>query len=185
MPVGPYKRSATLADLDALPETLTGELIDGDLWAFPRPRAAHAVVEGELYRGLGPATDDDGPSGWLILIEVDVMFGPHCLVPDLAGWRRTRMPQVPDVPRIDVRPDWICEAMSPSTARLDRGRKRELYAASGVPYLWYVDPAHHTLETLVLDGSSYRVTATAGETERGRFVPFDGLELDVSRLWRR
>src|SRR5690606_25401804 len=114
-----------------------------------------------------------------------VRFGPHLLVPDIAGWRRERMPVVPDLTVFELRPDWVCEALSPSTARLDRGRKREIYAEAGVPHLWYADPVHHTLEVLVLDGASYRVTATAGDHERGRFPPFESIELLLARLWRR
>ncbi len=185
MPPEPFKRNATLADLDALPETLTGELIDGDLWAFPRPGTPHASVQVQLVRGLGPPSDDDSPSGWVILTEVDLLFGPNCLVPDLVGWRRTRMPRLPDVARLELRPDWVCEIMSPSTGRRDRGPKRQIYATAGVPYLWYVDPVLHSLEALVLDGATYRLVASSDDTERGRFVPFESLELDVSRLWRR
>lgn len=181
----PYKRDATYADLEALPERLTGEIIDGDLWAFPRPASGHAIVLGELGRRLGPLADDDGPSGWVLLNEVEVRFGPHLLVPDITGWRRERMPVIPDQTVFELRPDWVCEAMSPSTARLDRGRKREIYATAGVPHLWYVDPVHHTLEVLALDGASYRVTVTAGEADRSLLPPFEVVELDLARLWRR
>lgn len=181
----PFKRNATYADLEALPETLVGEIIDGDLWAFSRPASGHAIVLRELTRGLGPLIDDDGPNGWVILADVEVRFGPHLLVPDVVGWRRTRMPVVPDLTVFELRPDWVCEGMSPSTARMDRGRKREIYAEGGVPHLWFVDPAHHTLEVLTLDGPSYRVTATAGGADRGHYAPFETVELDLARFWRR
>lgn len=92
------------------------------------------------------------------------------------------MPAAPDVTVVELSPDWVCEVMSPSTARLDRGRKREIYAAGSVGHIWYVDPANHTIDILTLDGPSYRVAATAGDRDRGTFAPFEGIEL--ARFWR-
>ena len=101
---------------------------------------------------------------------------------DLATTRRERMPVIPDSKYFDLAPDFVCEALSPSTARIDRGRKREIYAKAKVGHLWFLDPIHQTLEVLALDKRAYQVVASAGGDDRGRFPPFDA-ELDLSVLW--
>ncbi|MDX2087055.1 MAG: Uma2 family endonuclease [Kofleriaceae bacterium] len=181
----PWKRNATYEDLDDIPDTYVGEIIDGDLWAFPRPASGHAVVLAELQHELAPFSRDKGPDGWVILADVEVRFGPHLLVPDLVGWRRSRMPKIPDLTVFELAPDWVCEGMSPSTARLDRGRKREIYAQGRVGHIWFGDPVHHTLEVLALHGPVYHTITVAGGNDRGRFAPFDAVELDVGALWSR
>lgn len=182
----PVKRNATYADIEALPEGKLGQLIDGDLYVCARPRVAHARAIARLLSRLGPADDDPSSKGWVILMEVEIWFGKNrknLLVPDLAGWRRSRMPEVPDVQTMDLPPDWVCEGLSPSTTRIDRGRKRELYAKFGVDHLWYADPERREVEMLTLDGSSYRVSKIASN-ERGVFAPFTH-EIDLSKLWSR
>lgn len=180
----PWKRNATYADLESIPDTWVGEIIDGDLWAFPRPASGHAVVLAEVTRRLSSFSDDKGPDGWVILLDVEVRFGPHLLVPDITGWRRSRMPRIPDVTVFELAPDWVLEGMSPSTARLDRGRKREIYAQGGVGHIWFGDPANKTLEVLALAGREYKLVAVAGD-ECGRFAPFESIDFDVGQLWSR
>lgn len=182
----PTKRNASYADIAALPEGKVGQLIDGDLYVCARPRVPHARAMSRLLGRLGPADDDPSAKGWVILAEVEIWFGKNrknLLVPDLAGWRRTRMPEMPNVQTMDMTPDWVCEGLSPGTTRIDRGRKRELYAKYGVDHLWYADPDRREVEMLTLDGSSYRVTRIAG-SERSVFAPFSH-EIDLSKLWSR
>jgi Uma2 family endonuclease len=182
----PVKRNATYADIEALPEEKVGQLIDGNLYVCARPRIAHARSIARLFSRLAPADDDPSPKGWVILMEVEIWFGKNrknLLVPDLAGWRRIRMPEMPDVQTMTLTPDWVCEGLSPSTTKIDRGRKREIYAKFGVDHLWYADPERREVEMLTLDGSSYRVTQIAS-SERGVFAPFTH-EIDLSKLWSR
>ena len=182
---GPYKRNATLADIEALPEGKVGELIDGDLYICGRPRSPHARALSSVSRQVDD--DDDGPNGWVILPEVEIWFGKNrknLLVPDISGWRRTRMPEMPDVPRFDLAPDWVCECLSPSTARHDKGRKREIYAKHKVGHIWYLDAELKTLDVYTLDGSTYRVTQSGANAERAVFAPFSR-PLDLAKLWRR
>ena len=179
----PVKVGATEADWDALPEGKNAELIDGDLYVHARPRIGHQSAITELTLELAPSMRDRGPKGWKILFEVGVRFGSNILVPDLAGWRRERIGRPPsDTTKIDIAPDWVCEGMSPSTSRLDRGRKREIYATSKVGHIWFVDPRDRTLEILQLDGKTYRVIGSAGGNEKGRFAPFEH-KIDLAVLW--
>lgn len=179
------KRHATEADLDLVPDHQVGEIIDGTLYAFPRPASLHARGTMRLARALGPADDDEGPDGWILLMEPAIWFGrKHMLIPDLAGWRRSRLPELPDVRSFKLAPDWVCEGLSPSTARYDRGRKREIYAAAGVHDLWIFDPQLKTLETFVLDGKTYAVGPSGGADDVRAFAPFD-FKIDLARLWKR
>ena len=180
----PFKKNAKYDDLYSIPDGWTGEIIDGDLYAFPRPRFIHGRAIGRLQRQLGPDDDDDSPDGWVIVAEPEVKLGRHLLVPDLAGWRRARMPVVPDVTVVKLAPDWVCEGLSPSTAWLAKGRKREIYAKAGVGHLWFADPALRSVDVLELDGKSYRAIRGGGGDERVTLAPF-GHSIELARLWQR
>jgi Uma2 family endonuclease len=179
----PFKKNARYEDLDKIPDKWVGEIIDGDLYAFPRPRSVHLRAVGRLFKQIED-DDDDDPSGWVILQEPQVRFGRHLLVPDLAGWRRSRMPAMPDVVTFDLTPDWVCEGLSPSTARIDQGRKREIYAKHGVGHVWWVNPELQTVEVLTLDGTTYRVSTATGGNKRCVLPPFTR-RLELSKLWKR
>jgi Uma2 family endonuclease len=180
------KKPATYAELARLPEHLVGELIDGEIQASPRPASRHAraattltsELVGPFDRGRG-----GGPGGWLILAEPELHFGADVLVPDLAGWRRSRMPVMPDTAYFELAPDWLCEVISPSTGALDRARKLPRYAAAGVGNVWLVDPGVRTLEVFRLDQGTWRLVATYEGEARIRAEPFDAVELDLAVLW--
>lgn len=135
-------RRAAYQDVLDAPEHMVAEIIGGALHLHPRPRSRHARVSFALGRQVGGPFDYDpgGPGGWWILDEPELHLGPDVLVPDLAGWRRERMPVLEDVPYFEMAPDWVCEVLSPATRARDRGPKRDLYGARGVGHLWLVDP---------------------------------------------
>lgn len=138
---------ATYSDLEALPETVVGELIAGDLYVSPRPAARHVLVSSALGIELGPfQRGRGGPGGWWILDEPELHLRSDVLVPDLAGWRRERMPELPDGVAFNVVPDWVCEVLSPSTAKIDLEIKLPLYAAAGVEFAWLIEPVNRTLQ---------------------------------------
>lgn len=178
---------ATYADVLAAPEGVVAELIEGALYTHPRPRTAHArsasVLGGELHgpfdRGRG------GPGGWILLDEPELHLGPHVLVPDLAGWRRERLPELPHAPALTTVPDWICEVLSPSTIAVDRTVKLPLYARQGVAWVWLVDSDARTLEVLQLDGRTWRLIGTFADDARVRAEPFAAVELELGALWSR
>lgn len=179
------RRPATLADLDAVPSTHTGHLIGGRLYAHPRPRLEHSdaetglaeVLRGPFQRGRG------GPGGWWILMEPEVRIGAEATVPDLAGWRRERLPEGPRGAHATVAPDWACEVLSPRTETFDRGTKAELFAAIGVEWLWFVDPEARTLEAYQRDGVTWRPAGTWRGEADVTAKPFDALTWSLSELW--
>jgi Uma2 family endonuclease len=121
----------------------------------------------------------------MILYEPELHFGADILVPDLAGWRRERMPELPDAPYFELAPDWICEVLSPSTYAKDRGRKLPLYAREQVTHAWLVEPRARVLEVLRLDRESYRIVATYEGEASVHAGPFDAIALDLAVLWAR
>jgi Uma2 family endonuclease len=181
----PAKRPATYDDLLSVPAHRVAEIVDGDLHVSPRPAFRHALATSALgsdllapfHRGRG------GPGGWWILFEPELHLGPDVLVPDLAGWRRERMPQVPDVAAGAVVPDWVCEVLSPKTESLDRTRKMPAYAREGVLHLWLVSPQARTLEVYRLSEGRWLLLGTYDAAARVRAEPFDAVEIELAALW--
>jgi Uma2 family endonuclease len=180
------RRPATYADLAAVPDHLVAEIIDGNLHTTPRPAPRHAdassglggALRGPFDRGRG------GPGGWRILDEPELHLGHDVLVPDLAGWRRDRLPRLPEEAYFTLPPDWLCEVVSPSTAALDRVKKLTIYARERVPHAWLVDPLARTLEVLRLESGRWTIVGTFAGADPGvRAEPFDALDLDLTLLW--
>ncbi len=183
--VPPFDRPATYDDLVKLPDNLVAEIVNGELHASPRPAPPHAVAGSGLHLAIGSPFHEGqgGPGGWWILYEPELHLGHDVLVPDLAGWRRTRMPAPPDTAFFPLAPDWVCEILSPSTASLDRSRKLAVYARERVPHAWLVDPVARTLEVLRLHGEHWVIVATHAGDETVRAEPFAEVPLDLRRLW--
>ncbi|HXT96983.1 MAG TPA: Uma2 family endonuclease [Polyangia bacterium] len=181
------KKPATYADLVALPPHLVGEIVDGELYASPRPASPHARAASRLGIEIGGPFDrgKGGPGGWIILFEPELHIVGQVMVPDIAGWRRERMPEMPDVGFFELAPDWVCEVLSPSTARLDRAGKMRHYASAEVRHLWLVDPGATTLEVYRLDGGGWRLLQTHAGDANIRPEPFEAVELELGSLWSR
>lgn len=182
------RKLATYADLLALPEDVRAEILAGEIITSPSPLPRHNRIARSIGSFIGRPFDDDdgrgGPGGWWIIPDVDVQLRVHDVVrPDVAGWRRERLPEPWDTRPIEVRPDWVCEVLSPSNAKHDRLKKADLYAACSVLFYWIVDPVERTLEALELrDGGWFRLGAwTDGDAPRIR--PFEAIETDVGRLF--
>ena len=186
-PMGEPRRRATYDDLIAVPEHLIAEIIDGELITSPRPAPPHALacsgISSVLFdRFNGPPGDGDpAPGGWWILDEPELHFGDDVLVPDLAGWRRDRMPTLPDIAYFTLAPDWVCEVISPGSGRLDRIRKMPIYARERVRHLWLVDPSACTVEVYRLDGDRWVVEPPPASDAPERITPFAAVEVDPRR----
>ncbi|MBN1207847.1 MAG: Uma2 family endonuclease [Myxococcaceae bacterium] len=184
----PPRRDASYEDLEDVPSHRVGEIVGGELYVSPRPALLHARAAFRLGRALAPfdeARGKQGPGGWVILFEPELRLSGEALVPDLAGWRRSRMPELPDVAALTLAPDWVCEVLSPSTEALDRARKMGSYAREGVKHLWLVDPHPRMLEVYRLeDGRWSRLGAHLGDVSV-RAEPFEALDLELGLLWER
>jgi Uma2 family endonuclease len=181
----PAKKRVTYEDLFTIPENTTGEIIGGELIVSPRPSRKHVYAASTLGSEIGPAyhTGRGGPGGWIILIEPEIGLGEDILVPDLAGWKRERLPASEEHNWISVSPDWICEIISPRTVRTDRVKKVRVYAQHKIPHLWLIDPIHKTLETYRFQSGSFMLAGVYEGNEKVRAEPFPEVEIDLSILW--
>ena len=182
----PAKRKAVYDDLCNLPQNVTGEIIKGELYTSPWPHPRHSNVVSAVGSELKPPYQfkkGGGPGGWIILIEPEVMLGEDLLVPDLAGWKKERLPKLPKENWISVVPDWVCEILSPSTVRIDRVRKMPIYAEYKVSYFWLIDPIVNTLETFQLKDGVWMVVGNYADTEKVWAAPFSEVEIDLANLW--
>jgi Uma2 family endonuclease len=181
----PARRRATYEDLLEVPDRLVAEIIDGELITSPRPAPAHALASSALGAELGGPFQfgRGGPGGWWILDEPELHLGGDILVPDLAGWRTTRLPAMPSTAFFEIAPDWVCEMISPSSGQTDRVAKLPVYAREEVGYAWIVDPIARTVEVFRRQGQGWLLARTAGGDARVRLEPFEALELDLLHLW--
>ena len=181
------RRPATYEDLLAVPDHLVAEILDGELHTTPRPALPHAVAASRLGGDLSGPFDRGrgGPGGWWILDEPELHLGSDVIVPDLAGWRRERLPEMPPAPYLTLAPDWVCETLSPSTESVDRGKKLRIYAREGVGYSWLINPANETVEVYRLEQGRWFLLNTCAGDVSARLEPFDAIELDLWWLWGR
>lgn len=181
------KREVTYSDLQDVPPGKVGEILEGELIVSPRPASRHAMAASQLLaelifpfnRGRG------GPGGWVLLVEPELHLSGDALVPDLAGWRRERMPVMPDTPVFSIAPDWVCEVVSPSTLSRDRGAKMRAYSREGVGHVWLVDPLAEVLEVYRLAEKGLRLLTAYEGPITVRAEPFDAVELELGPLWER
>jgi len=179
------QKPAVYEDLYSIPDTMIGQIIGGELVALPRPSPRHVRAASLLGIRIGNPFDmgEGGPGGWIILDKPEIKLDSHTLVPDIAGWKKERLPNLPDTNWISVVPDWICEVLSPGTARIDRKKKMPIYARFGLPYLWLVDPLEKTLEIFKLDAGGWRLMTVYSEDDKVRAEPFQEIEIKLNNLW--
>ena len=181
------RRGATYEDLERVPANRVGEIVAGELHMSPRP----SFVQGRAaFRLAGALTPFDGPpgdkapGGWVLLFAPELHLGGDVLVPDLAGWRRERLPQLPDT-SLTLAPDWVCEVLSPATEALDRAHKMDSYAREGVSSLWLVNPRPQLLEVYRLAGGRWSWVGAHLANETVQAEPFESLSLKLGSLWER
>ncbi len=188
----PLARRGTLEELAVLREQGRAvELVDGEIVEKAMPLPEHgaaqtklgALLDGFNRKGGGPR----GPGGWWIMSEVEVLYAAtgEAFRHDLLGFRRDRLAERPKGMPVRERPDWVCEILSPTTARIDLVKKQRTLHAHGVPYYWIVDPEHETLTVLRLAETAYLRILDAGVGDVVRAEPFEATELSVAELFGR
>lgn len=182
----PAKKRASYQDLFNLPENMTGQIIDGELIVTPRPSRKHvfaATTLGSKVTTTYHFGEGGGPGGWIILIDPEIALGEDILVPDLAGWKEERFPEAEDHNWISVVPDWICEILSPHTAKTDKTEKMPIYARHGVSRLWLIDPLARTLDVYGLETDRWMVMGLYAEEDTVRAEPFQEVAISLAGLW--
>jgi Uma2 family endonuclease len=179
---------ATLEDLLAMPEEdrRRFELIEGALAERGATSGEHGTAQFRIARQMGPYDRRPGgrsPGGWWFATEVDVYFDPeNTFRPDVAGWRRDRVPERPRGVPIEVRPDWVCEILS-SNKRNDLVKKKRVYHRHQVPHYWIVDPEQETLLVYRWAAEGYLDVLSAERGEIVRAEPFEAIPLAVGILF--
>ena len=182
----PVKPDDVYQQFLSVPEYKVAEIIQGKLVTHPRPASPHARAASALGGELYPfSRGDSDPTGWIILDEPELHLSQDILVPDIAGWQRARMPEMPEVAAFERAPDWICEVLSPSTAAMDRADKLPIYARHQVKHAWLVDPLARTLEVFQLTQQQWLLLHTYRDDDKVRAQPFAAMELELSALWAR
>ena len=186
----PATRRATYQDVLDAPPNMIAEVIYGTLHTQPRPAFPHAIVSSNLGAFLTSRFrfGEGGPGGWTIVDEPELHLGsePDILVPDLAGWRRGRLDDLPEnAPWTNIAPDWICEVLSPSTHATDRVEKLAIYLREQIPHVWLIDPVAQILEVYRNNGANWLLAASYKGPRLVRAEPFEAAELQLSWLWER
>jgi Uma2 family endonuclease len=185
-------RARALATLDTLLAVPEGrrfhEVIAGELTHKAVPTGEHGATQAALTGTLfGPFALKPGgraPGGWWFETDVEVEFGPHDVYrPDAIGWRRERSPERPMRSAVRLCPDWVCEILSPSTARDAQVTKFETYRRCGVRHYWIADPILRTLRVHRCTDAGYLVVLSAQAGQRVRAEPFEAIEIEVGALF--
>jgi len=184
-PPKPKPKPATYADIEAAPEHLVAEIIDGELLTRPRPSLRHgtaaAALANELMspfqKGLG------GPGGWVFVVEPELKIGSHIVVPDIVGWRGERLTGYPDTNYVEIPPDWLCEVLSVSTEKRDRTVKMRVYAEAGIPHMWLLDPRQQILEAFELREGLWTRLGAWNSADQVSAAPFDAITISLADLW--
>ena len=176
---------ATYQDVLDAPAHMVAEIVDGTLHTHPRPAPPHTRASSVLGGKIGPPFDFEagGPGGWWILDEPELHLRDEVLVPDLAGWRREQMPELPDTPYFPLGPDWVCEVLSASTRKVDLQEKRPAFAREGVTHLWLIDPIDRTLDAFERRDGEWVLIACAKDDEPVSVRPFDAITFSLGDLW--
>ena len=183
----PHRSGATFADLQRLPDDVGAEIIHGAIVEKASPTMEHGRAQvatgGYLRRRFDRTGGGRWPGGWWLATEVDVEYEPYELFRhDLVGWRRDRVPDCPRGRPIRVRPDWVCEILSPSNEKRDLVDKMRVLFSAGVPHYWILNPDEQVLIVHRLDPGGYLVALTAGADETVRAEPFHAVDLRVRAL---
>lgn len=182
------KTPATLEDLLSMPEEDSYEIVDGELVQKEAGSGRHGRAQIKTGVAMEPFHRKAGgppnqPGGWWFSTEALIQFSPtQVRKPDLAGWRRERMPQMPDDAVLSLLPDWICEILSTNRAD-DLIRKKRLYHQCQIPHYWILDPRDEmlTVHRWAQDGYTEVLAARRGDFVRAE--PFDAIELSVGALF--
>lgn len=172
---------------------VTVEILRGIKFMSPRPALVHAEVAHQLASNLenlfgwrkkrksGGGKD----AGWVLLIEPELHLegAGKAIVPDIAGWRKPRLPMIPRQAALTLAPDWVCEVLSERTESIDRRLKLPIYHEAGVGHAWLVDPLLQTLEVFQRGERAWMLLGTFGGEDKVRPEPFADAELELAEIW--
>ena len=178
-------RRAAYADLEAVPEHLVAQILNGVLVTHPGPAGPHAVATNAISGVLTPPFQFGigGLGRWIFMDEPELHFDADVAVADKAGWLVERMPELPSTAYTELPPDWVCEVLARRTEKYDRGEKRDVYARAGIKHLWLVDPRLKLLEVFKLSRGRWVLVDTHRGEGPARAAPFEAIAFPLKYLW--
>lgn len=179
-------RLATFEDLEALGDPDRVEVIDGALVQKAMPSVAHSRSQTQIILQLREFNRRQGrrPGGWWLLTEIHVEYQDHQIhCHDLAGWRRDRVPEMPSGWPVKIRPDWVCEVVSPTHEKRDMVDKPKVLHAAEVPHLWLLNPEEKMLLVQRWSPAGYTTVLAASSGQTVRAEPFELIEIRASVLF--
>jgi Uma2 family endonuclease len=184
----PERKLATFADLESLGDSVSAEIIAGEIVEKASPTMEHGRSQGALAGYLGRRFDRKPggrwPGGWWIGTEVDVEYTRHQVYRhDVVGWRRDRTPECPSGRPIRIHPDWVCELLSPESEKRDLVDKMQTLHQAGVPHYWILNPEEKVLVVHRHHADGYLVVLTASTGDTVRAEPFQDIELRAGVLF--
>jgi len=175
--IGPYRR----ADYMSLPDEPRCELIYGRFYLMTSPVPLHQIVALVLSRWLDDLALASG--GQAFIAPLDVTLADHSVVqPDVLYRARKASPTELRSGLAGI-PDLAIEVLSPSGVRRDRNLKLRLYAETGVPEYWIVDPGERQIDFLIQRGGHFEVVTPEDDLYRSPRLP--EIVLDLAELWHQ
>jgi Uma2 family endonuclease len=185
--VASLRKPATFEDLLARDNPDRLEIIGGEIVERAMPSPGHSLAENKLAVATDPFNrrpGSRGPGGWWIFTEIHVGYrSGETYCHDTAGWRRDRVATRPTEWPIRIRPDWVCEIVSPKHERHDLIDKPRVLHAAEVPHYWVVDPDERILLVHRWSPDGYTVVQRAAAGETVRAEPFEAIALRVGMLF--
>ena len=176
------KAKLTYDDYANLPGDERYELIDGELILVASPREIHQRILKILFRMIVAA--EDSGLGWVYFAPLDVVLTEHNVVqPDLLFISKDRL-DIITAANVQGAPDLVVEILSPSTSRLDRSRKRELYERHQVKEMWLVDPEDRKISVLLLKDGKLDVVGEYSEGQSFSSATLGGLSIDLDKVFQ-
>ena len=173
--VGPYRAE----DYWILPEGEPVQLLRGRLIVSPSPNILHQLIVvrlGELFSAIADQTD-----GFAVVAPMDTVLSEHTIPqPDVIYIRNANKGIIED--RVRGVPDLVIEVLSPSTARVDRLEKLDLYARHGIAEYWIVDPEPQVFEFLILKDGNYH--EEFAQSDRYASPQFPEVQIDLTNFWK-
>jgi Uma2 family endonuclease len=186
--VAPRTKLATFVDLEQLGDEVSAEIIHGVISDKAAPSAEHSCAQLAFGLVLGRRFQrrpgGRWPGGWWFGTEIEVEYETHEVYRhDIAGWRRDRVPERLSGRPIRVRPDWVCELVSPRNEKRDTVDKFQVLHSNRVSHYWIGNPIEQTLAVHRWESAGYLVILTAAVGEVVRAEPFESVELQLSILF--
>lgn len=159
------------------------ELVDGEIEMAPSPIPRHSRIVMRLGQLLLNHTDASG--GGEVFTDVDTIFSEHDVRrPDILYFSPDRTHLIGEK-AMEGPPDLAVEVISPSSTKIDREIKYELYEKGGVAHYWIIDPSDQSFVAYALTDGRYQQTAAATADEHVHAPPFESLALPLGNLWMR